>query len=125
MNTDSCKRRLDVLQWFQATQEYAVDIETIRAKVRARHYLIYDHAITEAFKDGLSVSDMLHVLLNGEIIEDYPERSRCLVFNTLPDGMPVHIAVDYGRFEIEIVTTYIPDSREWIQFRARRSRPRR
>ena len=33
-----------------------MDIETIRAKIRAKQYLVYDHAITEAFKDSLSLS---------------------------------------------------------------------
>jgi len=102
-----------------------VDIETIRAKIRAKCYLIYDHAITEAFKDGLSLDNTLYALLNGEIIEDYPQRHRCLVYGNLPDGMPVHVVVDYGRFEIEIVTTYIPDSRAWIRFKVRKPQPRR
>ncbi len=97
-----------------------MDIETIRAKVRAKHYFVYDHAITEAFKDGLSVKDMLHVLFNGNIVEDYPKRSRCLIYGNLADGIPVHVVVDYARFEFEIVTAYIPDNREWIGFRVRR-----
>lgn len=102
-----------------------MDIETIRAKIRAKQYLIYDHALTEAFKDGLSLGDMLHALFAGEIIEEYPERRRCLVFGNSPDGMPVHVAVDYTRFEIEIVTTYVPDNREWIHFKIRKPRPHR
>ena len=102
-----------------------MDIETIRSKVRAKHYLIYDHAITEAFKDGLSVNDVLRVLLNGEIIEDDLERSRCLIHGNLSDGIPVHVVVDYARFEIEIVTTYVPDDRIWLGFKVRKPRPRR
>ena len=102
-----------------------MDIETIRSKVQARHYLIYDHAITEAFKDGLSVNDMLHVLLNGEIIEDDCKRSRCLIYGNLPSDIPVHVVVDYARFEVEIVTTYIPDDRAWIGFKVRKPRSRR
>lgn len=101
-----------------------MDIETIRIRIQAKNYLIYDHAITEAFKDGLSVKDILYVLLNGEIIENYAERRRCLIYANLPDNMPVHVVVDYAQPEIEIVTTYIPDNREWIRFKIRKSRPR-
>lgn len=101
-----------------------MDIETIRTQVRAKHYLIYDHALTEAFKDGLSVQDILYVLLNGDIIENYAERQRCLVYAHLPDSIPVHVVVDYARSDLEIVTTYIPDSREWIRFKIRKSRSR-
>jgi len=114
-----------MLQWVQSDRERCVDIETICSKVRSKHYLIYDHAITEAFKDGLSVNDMLHVLLNGEIIEDDFQRSRCLVYANLPGGIPVHVGVDYARFEIEIVTTYIPDDQAWIGFKVRKPRPSR
>jgi len=102
-----------------------VNIDNIRAKVRAKQYFIYDHAFTEAFKDGLSVAAMRYVLLNGEIIEDYPERQRCLVYGNLPDGMPVHVIVEYARSELEIVTTYVPDKREWLDFKIRKSRTRR
>ncbi len=97
-----------------------MDIETIRARIRAKRYLVYEHAITEAFKDGLSVKDILYVLLNGEIIENYAERRRCLIYADLPNKMPVHVVVDYAQPEIEIVTTYIPDSREWIRFKIRK-----
>ena len=99
-----------------------MDIATIRAKIRAKQYLIYDHAITEAFKDGLSVADMIYVALNGETIEQYPKRKRCLLFATLASGIPVHVLVDYRFKDLQIVTTYIPDKREWINFRVRKPR---
>lgn len=100
-------------------------IDIIRTKIRAKQYLVYDHAFTEAFKDGLSVTNMCYILMNGEIIEDYLERQRCLVYGKLPDGMPVHVVVDYARSELEIVTTYVPDKREWIDFKVRRKHSRR
>ena len=99
-----------------------MDIATIRAKIRAKQYLIYDHAITEAFKDGLSVADILFVALNGEIIEDYPSRKRCLLYAAIPSGMPVHVTIDYRFEELNIVTTYIPDRRQWSNFRIRKPR---
>ena len=102
-----------------------MNIDNIHAKVHAKQYFIYDHALTEAFKDGISVGDIRYVLLNGEIIEDYSERQRCLVYDNLPDGTPVHVIVEYARPELEIVTTYVPDKREWIDFKIRKTRSRR
>lgn len=98
-----------------------MDIEHIRRKILAKQFSIYRHAFTEAFKDSLSVEDMLYTVLNGEIIEEYPERARCLIYAKLPTGIPVHTVVDYGHEEIHIVTAYIPDSRKWINLRVRRS----
>lgn len=98
-----------------------MDIEAIRAKIRSKRYSIHRHAFTEAFKDGLSIDDIIYTVLNGEIIEEYPERARCLIYAMLPSGIPVHIVVGYGwQEEIYIVTAYIPDNREWIAFRIRR-----
>jgi hypothetical protein len=97
-----------------------MDTATIRAKIRAKQYLIYDHALTEAFKDGLTVADMVYVALNGEIIESYPKRKRCLLSATLSNGVPVHVLIDHRFSQLQIVTTYIPDKREWIDFRIRK-----
>ena len=100
-----------------------MDIERIRAKIRSGQFTIYTHAMVEAMKDGLTGDDILHVALHGRIIEEYPERSRCLLYATVPGGMPVHIVVDYSwEEEYEITTTYIPDDREWINFQIRRKK---
>ena len=104
-----------------------MDVELIRAKVRAREYLVYDHVITEAFKDGLSVRNVLYVILNGKVIEDYPDRCRALFYAALPNGLPAHVLVDYAHIpssDLEIVTTYVPDSREWINFQIRKPKGR-
>jgi hypothetical protein len=73
-----------------------MDIETIRAKVCAKEYSIYPHALTEAFKDGLSIDDIIYTALNGKTIETYPDRSRCLLYAMLPTRIPAHIVIDYG-----------------------------
>jgi len=100
-----------------------VDIERIRAKIRSGQFTIYTHAMVEAMKDGLTGDDILYVALQGKIIEEYPERNRCLLYATVPGGMPVHIVVDYSwEEEYEITTVYIPDNREWINFQIRRKK---
>ena len=102
-----------------------MDIATIRAKMRSKQYFIYDHALVEAFKDGLSIINIRYILLSGEIIEDYPERQGCLIGGNLQNGMPVHVIVEYVHFDLAIVTTYVPDQRAWIKFRIRRLRSQR
>ncbi|HHT9125658.1 MAG TPA: DUF4258 domain-containing protein [Candidatus Brocadiia bacterium] len=82
-----------------------------------------DHAFLKAFKEGVSINDILHTILNGEIIENYPDRSRCLIYCLLPSYVPLHVVVGYewGE-EIDIVTVYIPDKRQWIKGRIRKKR---
>jgi hypothetical protein len=64
------------------------------------------------------------VVLNGKIIEEYPERQRVLIYDVLDEeDLPVHIIVDYSEpDEPVIVTSYVPDSRYWIKFQIRKSR---
>ena len=98
-----------------------MDIACIRELFQQGHFNIYFHAFEEALKDGITGDDMLYGVEHGEIIEEYPERSRCLLLATTATKVPIHIVIDYScTDELQIVTTYIPDQREWIAFRKRR-----
>lgn len=97
-----------------------MDIATIRKKVKVGKFNIVDHALTEAFKDGISINDIIACIYTGKIIETYPDRMRCLIFSMLNLDIPLHVAVDYSSKEIDIITAYIPDSRLWINFQVRK-----
>jgi len=100
-----------------------MDIEYIRSKVLSGHYAVDDHALIEALKEGILVDDMVYAILHGHIIEDYPERSRCLIFANLPSGLPLHVVVEYAWLEeVNIITTYIPEKQRWIKSQIRRKR---
>lgn len=105
----------------RSTKLPGMDIEEIRTKIRSGRFSIVDHALTEAFKDGISVNDILNCIANGKIIEDYPERKRCLIYSMLDFDIPLHVVVDYSwEEEIDIITSYIPDSNKWITFQIRK-----
>lgn len=98
-----------------------MDIERIRTKVKTGEFNIRDHALIEAFKDGISINDIIYCINNGKIIEKYPDRKRCLIFSMIGFDIPLHIVVDYSwDEEVDIVTVYIPDSSEWIKFQIRK-----
>ena len=98
-----------------------MDIARIRELFRRGHFSFYFHAFQEALKDGVTGGDILYVIEHGEIIEEYPERKRCLIFATTRSGIPLHIVVDYScEDELQVVTAYIPNRRKWIAYRKRR-----
>lgn len=98
-----------------------MNIEQIRAKVKTGNFSITDHAIIEAFKDGISVNDILYCIEHGNIIEEYQARKRCRIFSMLNFDMPLYVVVDYSwEEEIDIITTYIPDSKLWTNFQIRK-----
>jgi hypothetical protein len=84
------------------------------------------HALTEAFKDGLTVDELKTAVLEGEVIEDYDTRVLLLAF-TVPDRIPYHVVLEYypGEPMTTVVTTYIPATTHWEPGWKRRKKLRR
>ncbi len=106
-----------------------MDLDRARNVIKQGNYSISTHAITEARKDGISLktAEKLElVVLNGWVIEDYPERHRCLIGYELEiEGMelPIHVVLEHEfSYEPAIVTAYVPDSEVWIRNKQRRPR---
>jgi len=98
-----------------------MNVAHIREMFRKGRFNLYFHAFQEALKDGITGDDILYVIERGEVIEEYSERARCLMFAVTRSGMPLHIVVDYScEDELQVVTAYVPDQREWIAYRRRR-----
>ena len=103
-----------------------MDTEIIKKKVSEDAYSITTHAFIEAEKDGISPYDIEYVLKNGETIENYPKRFRCLVCGVMKNKIPLHVVCDYYDFtknpkeDIRIITVYIPDRDRWIRNKKRK-----
>lgn len=97
-----------------------MEIEEIRKLVKEKKYAISKHAFAEAFTDGFSIADILTAIFNGEIIERYNDRNRCLIYAKLSLG-PIHVVVAYSNLDyLWIVTIYKPDPDEWVDDRKRK-----
>ena len=99
--------------------------DKIKGQIEKGDYAVSDHAIIEARKDGIdpqTVEKLEKVVLNDKIIEEYPERQRVLMYGVIAeDDLPVHVVVDYSEVEEAVfVTSYVPDSRDWIKFQIRK-----
>ena len=103
-----------------------MDIEAIRERVRAGNYLIKSHAVQHALKEGFERKHMVEAILEGRIIEEYPDDQRALVCGSTRIGnvsLYLHVVCEYADpVYTEIVTAYIPDESEWERppFRRRR-----
>jgi Domain of unknown function (DUF4258) len=66
----------------------------------------------------------IFVLLNGKIIERYPERKRVLVYGKMLNKVPLHVVCNFSDPELlYIVTVYIPSPAEWsANFQKRKER---
>jgi hypothetical protein len=90
-----------------------------RRKPEARSVVWSAHTITELVADRLTRVEVEAGLESGEVIEDYPMRTRplpdCLVLARLAGGEAIHavVAVDVDLDRILIVTVYRPEPEEW------------
>jgi len=95
-----------------------VDIGIIRERVKADNYLAKAHAVQHALKEGFERQHMVEAVLNGKIIEEYPDDKRALVCGraTIAQNVIIylHVVCEYADpIYIEFVTAYIPDEFQW------------
>lgn len=95
-----------------------MNIVTIRQLIQTRRYHIKIHAIQHALQEGFGEKQIIDAILVGVIIETYPDRNRALVCGKVQfeDEVETYLHVvceqNYSD-QIELVTAYIPDRREW------------
>ncbi|VVB69169.1 Uncharacterised protein [uncultured archaeon] len=74
------------------------------------------------FERDISPDDVIKLLMNGEVIEEHPERRPCPEALMLGHDMGeqlCHVAVAVCRDHIKIVTVYRPAEDKWIEGRVR------
>jgi len=107
-----------------------LDIETIRRLVESKRYQIKLHAVQHALKEGFGEQEMVAAILSGRVIEKYPERQRVLICGQIilevDISIYLHIVCEQNYSDqVEFVTAYIPDERDWEKPPLRRKRKRK
>ena len=98
--------------------------EDIKRQVETGQYLYSQHADEERIEDDLTFSQIKKALLNGEIIEQYPDTGRgesCLVLG-YADDLPIHIVCGRRNVKLVLITVYIPRPPKFINPRTRGNR---
>ena len=102
-----------------------MDIEQIIEAIRHNRLRITDHADEEAHADTLNYDEIFFTVLQGEIIEDYPEDTpypSCLIYGDTFEREPIHSVWAYNeenRWAV-LITVYRPDPARWLNWQARR-----
>ena len=97
---------------------WTFDLEAVRSQVQHGNYAVRPHAMQHAVKEGFSVTDMVHAVLHGLLVEEYPERQRGLVYADISvedANLPLHVVCEHHGPDdaVDIVTAYIPADEEW------------
>lgn len=102
-----------------------MEIHIIQEQVRRGEYEISFHAEKERYAEDISLADIEATILNGEVLEDYPDDPRgesCLILGHA-EGRSIHVVCGYTstRF-IRIITVYLPKQPKWQDERTRRAK---
>lgn len=101
-----------------------MDIEQIINSIRNSRVRITDHADEEAFDDSLTYEEIYSSVIQGEIIEDYPNDKpypSCLILGRNFSGEPIHSVWAYNPESLwaVFITVYRPDPDRWIDWKIR------
>jgi hypothetical protein len=105
--------------------ESVSDIEgqSILTQVReaaAKRILYLPHAVNQMNSPErmISIQEVRTVVLNGVVIEDYPEEARghsCLLLGWGERRRPLHVVCAPKAEYLAVITTYLPSSDQWEQ----------
>jgi len=102
-----------------------LDIEDIRGKCAAGAIRWSAHSAARMLQRGITREDVVNCIMNGEIIERYPEHwlnPACLVFGLDASGTALHVVVGVDEL-VHVVTAYRPDSAAFMpDMKTRRER---
>jgi hypothetical protein len=102
-----------------------MDINNIISAIRNNRIRITDHADEEAENDQLTFDEIYFSVLNGDVIEDYPDDKpypSCLIYGQNFSGDPIHSVWAFNEQTqwAVLITVYRPDPTRWINWRKRR-----
>ena len=83
-----------------------------------KRILYLPHAVKQMSKPErmITTDEIREIVLNGNVIEDYPEDVRghsCLMLGFGKENRPLHVVCAPKNEYLVIITAYIPNSEEW------------
>lgn len=94
-----------------------MDINRIHQQIKNEKYLWSYHADEERRNDGLEIKDVEKAILNGKILENYPDDPRgasCLICGEVRPGLAVHVVCGKNKMGfLRIITVYKPTLPKW------------
>ena len=110
--------------------DYSVLLAFIQEAIRQGRFYVTHHGIAKhAAEEGFRPRQGIEAILNGQIIENREQDSRCLICGQVDDlavspdyiANYIHCVCEYDNIQnIVIVTMYRPHSDEWLNHFTRR-----
>ena len=100
-----------------------IDIKEVRKYILSGNVKWTDHCSFRMFERGIHQEDVQMAILNGTIIEQYPEDypyPSCLIIGYNLNNEIIHVVCGIGNNNLYIITVYCPDIKKWIDDSIRR-----
>lgn len=94
-------------------KERYMNIEDLRKLCSNGSVLWSVHAMERIQERGIFKPDIHQVIMNGTIIEDYPDSfpyPACLILGSNQNSQNIHVVCGCNGTHIKIITAYYPDS---------------
>ena len=91
-------------------------IEDLRRLCTDETIIITNHTLNRCRERGIKYDDIKDAILNGEIIEQYPDDypyPSCLVLGLDSKNINLHLVTGIGDNKLWIITAYIPALDKW------------
>ena len=93
-----------------------VDIKRIRTLCQDETIKATKHFTDRLNERDIEYDDVLSVIMNGEIVEEYPEaypHPCTLILNFLTDSKPLHVVAGTDGNYLWLITAYYPTLDKW------------
>ena len=93
-----------------------MDIERLRAYYLSDTVFFTRHAAERCRQRGITAKDIKDAVMNGEVIEDYPDDfpfPSCLILGSVAKIKPLHVCMSDEGSGGRIITAYFPLSERW------------
>lgn len=94
-----------------------MNIGVLRECCSNRKILWSTHAASRIQQRGILRVDVVNCIMNGEIIEDYPNdypHPSCLIFGYGIDKKVIHVVAGYDGNNLFIITAYYPNTEKFL-----------
>ena len=93
-----------------------LDIEDIRSLCKDDTIKATQHFTDRLFKHGIEYDNVIHAIMNGEIIEQYPEDypyPSGLILGYDVKAKPLHVVAGVSNDAVYLITAYYPSVDKW------------
>ena len=93
-----------------------LNINTLKQACTSGQIKWTTHTLERMQERNIEPSDVISCIINGKIIEQYPQAypyPACLIHGTGKNVADIHVVLGFGDGLVYIVTVYEPDINEW------------